>query len=151
MRIAAVAYSPDGRHIVTGLEGSTAEVWDASNGSELFELKGHTGGICSLAFSPGGERIVTGSRDQTARVWDTTTGRELLTFKGNGMWPLPVAFSPDGLRIVIGAEEQGAKVWEAASPAQISQWQAEEKAAADALRREQITMITELRKPKLSH
>ena len=137
-----MAYSPDGRFIVTGLEGSTAEFWDASDGRELFELKGHTDSICSLAFSPDGERIITGSRDQTARVWDTTTGRELLTFKGNGMWPIPVAFSPDGRRIVTGAEEQGARVWEAASPAQVSQWQAEEQATANALREEQIRILT---------
>src|SRR5207249_2338668 len=81
--IASVAFSPDGRRIVTGSVDHTAKVWDAATGRELLTLKGHTGTVFSASFSPGGRRIVTGSDDGTARVWfsegDESSGRLLGT------------------------------------------------------------------------
>jgi hypothetical protein len=44
-----------------------------------------------------------------------------------------VAFSPDGQRIVTGSEDQTARVWLAAGAEQVAAWQAEERAAAQAL------------------
>ena len=38
----AVAFSPDGKRIVSGSEDSTVKVWDADKGSEILTLKGHT-------------------------------------------------------------------------------------------------------------
>jgi WD40 repeat protein len=74
----SVAWSPDGKRILTGglrdtaylSEDSTAKVWDAGKGQELLTLKGHTGDVLSVAWSPDGKRVVTGSADQTAKVWE---------------------------------------------------------------------------------
>ena len=59
----AVAFSPDGKRIVTGSSDRTARVWDAETGTEKLALKGHTGRVTSVAFSPDGKRIVTGAGD----------------------------------------------------------------------------------------
>jgi WD40 repeat protein len=64
-----VAYSPDGKRIVTGSVDDTAKVWDADTGRELGTLTGHTDRVNSVAYSPDGKRIVTGSWDKTAKVW----------------------------------------------------------------------------------
>jgi WD40 repeat protein len=64
-----VAYSPDGKRIVTGSDDKTAKVWDADTGRELHTLTGHTGSVLRVAYSPDGKRIVTGSWDKTAKVW----------------------------------------------------------------------------------
>ena len=45
MRYGLVAFSQDGRRIVTGSADHTAKVWDAASGKELLTLKGHTNGI----------------------------------------------------------------------------------------------------------
>jgi WD40 repeat protein len=114
LMIRALAFSPDGQHIVTsGLNDPTPKVWHAASGKELFSLKGHSDEIYSAAFSPDGQRIVTGSVDQIARVWDANTGTELLTFKGHRTMVNSVAFSPDGRRILSGGDD-AARVWEAA-------------------------------------
>ncbi len=71
----SVAFSPDGRRIVSG--GGTnisgeLKVWDAESGQETLTLKGHTTYVTSLAFSPDGRRIVSGSGDKTLKVWDAS-------------------------------------------------------------------------------
>ncbi|MGO8926024.1 MAG: protein kinase domain-containing protein [Limisphaerales bacterium] len=113
--VTSVAFSPDGRRIVTGSFDNTAKMWDAASGEELLTLKGHSGEVRSVAFSPDGQRIVTGSADKTARVWEAANGRELLTLKGHNDQVFSVAFSPDGQRIATGSYDYTAKVWEAAS------------------------------------
>ena len=109
-----MAFSPDGKRIVTGSGDQTVKVWDAETGQKL-ALKGHTH-VSSVAFSPDGKRIVTGSGARTqidVRVWDAETGTEKLTLKGHTSPVTSVAFSPDGKRIVTGSEDQTAQVWDA--------------------------------------
>lgn len=66
-----VAFSPDGKRIVSGGADQTLKVWDADKGSETLALKGHTREVTCVAFSPDGQRIVSGSSDNT-NVWDAS-------------------------------------------------------------------------------
>ena len=59
--VVSVAFSPDGKRILTGSDDKTARVWDAENGQEILSLKRHTASVNSVAFSPDGKRILTGS------------------------------------------------------------------------------------------
>lgn len=126
----AVAYSPDGRFIVTGSIDWTASVWDASTGKEKLSLKGHHDQVISLAVSPDSRRIFTGGFDLTTRVWDATHGEEMLTLKGGLIEP--PGLSSDGRRFVTGPGPP-ATVWSAASTDQIERWQTEERLAAKRL------------------
>jgi hypothetical protein len=81
----AVAVTPDGTRIVTGAAETkavvdrdqtgaptgVARIWDATTGTALLEIKGHTKAILSVAI-PDGIRIVTGSSDGSWRLWDAT-------------------------------------------------------------------------------
>ena len=72
----SVAFSPDGKRIVSGSGDKTIKVWDAMSGQEMLTLNGHTGNVMSVAFSQDGKRIVSGSYDDTLKVWDATRGWE---------------------------------------------------------------------------
>ena len=62
----SVAYSPDGKRIVSGSCDKTVKVWDAQTGQEALSLKGHTGGRSrAYAFSPDGKCIVSEQRQET--------------------------------------------------------------------------------------
>jgi WD40 repeat protein len=116
----SVAYSPDGRDIVSGggeiRNSGVVRVWDAQTGHPLHTLKGHKGDwVLSVAYSPDGKRILSAG-SEAVNVWDTDTGQDLLTLKG------PVsraAYSPDGKRIVSGGGEEDKPgeltVWDAAT------------------------------------
>ena len=52
--VSSVAFSPDGRQIVSGSNDWSVWVWDAKTGVQLMELQGHTSAVNSVAFSPDG-------------------------------------------------------------------------------------------------
>jgi len=76
-----IAFSPDGRRVVTtGTTSRTSEVklWDAVSGQELLTLKGEEGvRLTSAVFSRDGQRIsatgvLTSGPEVRVKVWDAT-------------------------------------------------------------------------------
>jgi WD40 repeat protein len=101
-----VAYSPDGRRLVSvGYEGDL-KVWDASpqNDIRARTLGPFDGWPTGVAFSPDGQRLVFSSDKGTVNIWDVTVGQEheLRTLQGEGGRAWSVAFSPDGGQIAAG-------------------------------------------------
>ena len=114
-----VAFSPDGKRIVSGSWDWTVKVWDAATGQETLTLRGHTEAVNSVAFSPDGKRIVSGSgyanTPGEVKVWDAASGQETLTLRGHTGGVTSVAFSPDSKRIISGSWDQTLKVWDAST------------------------------------
>jgi len=108
----SVAFSPNGKLIATAGGGTTtvdntARLWDASNGSELFILRGHTQGVLSVFFSSDCLKLLTASEDGSVRTWDTRTGKQLQQING----PAPfrhAVFSPRGTRIATASAASAA-------------------------------------------
>jgi WD40 repeat protein/serine/threonine protein kinase len=107
----SVAFSPDGRRIVTCSRDNTAKVWDAATGANLLTLR-HRLQIERASFSSDGKRIVTASEDQTAKVWNAETGQELLTLTGHTGGLYSAVFSPDDRLIVTTSRDGTVKVWD---------------------------------------
>jgi WD40 repeat protein len=105
--VSSIAFSPDGKSIVTDSVDNTAKLWSI-DGRLLQTFQGHQSSISSVAFSPDGKSIVTGSGDKSAKLW-SIDGRLLQTFQGHQNSVTSVAFSPDGKSIVTGGDT--AKLW----------------------------------------
>ena len=71
--VMAVAFSPDGKTILTGCADGTSWLWDASTGRPIGQPLTHQGAVIAAAFSPDGATVITGCRDGTAQFWDVAT------------------------------------------------------------------------------
>jgi WD40 repeat protein/class 3 adenylate cyclase len=111
----ALAFSPDGRWLVSGDDGDKSlSVWDADTLERRGELRGHTDVIQDVAFGPAGT-VVTASWDGTAKIWDLESRRELATLRGHSGPLLGVAVSPDGALVATGSLDGTAKLWDLAT------------------------------------
>ncbi|MFO0628468.1 MAG: WD40 repeat domain-containing protein [Polyangiales bacterium] len=81
--VQALAFSPDGRVLVTGSEDSTLRVWDPATRACLRTLTAHAGAVNALAFTPDGARLLTASDDRTVRVWDVATWEVTRVLEGH--------------------------------------------------------------------
>ena len=95
-----MAFSPDGKILVTGCEDSKARLWDVGTRKLLVQPLRHQRWVWSVAFSPDGRTVFTGSDDGTARLWDVATGVPLGPVLRTSAKLEFVAFSPDGLSLL---------------------------------------------------
>jgi WD40 repeat protein len=113
--IEALAYAPDGRHLLSGSD-QIAEVWDAESGEKTQSLRGHTGSIKRVAYVFDGSQAMTASNDGTARIWDIASGRVLLVLREHRS-PVVAIQSSANNRDVITADRTGRViVWSAGDP-----------------------------------
>jgi WD40 repeat protein len=110
--VLSVAFSPDGRRIVTASADFTAIVWDSATGRQLAPALKHENQVRSAAFSPDGRWIVTASADKTARVWEAQSG-EPLTPPLRCLTPLARAgFLADQSHIITIDDQGNTQSWQ---------------------------------------
>ena len=63
-----VAFSPDGKYLVSGDESGELLLWDAATGKHLFSFEGHTGYVSDVAFLRQGRHLVSCGGDNALRV-----------------------------------------------------------------------------------
>lgn len=109
-RVTSVAFSPDGRYVVSASADYTARVWETASGREIARMT-HEGVVTSVAISPDGKYTISGSTDKTARIWETANSREIARMVNEDIVN-SVAFSPEGGDVAAGSEIY-AHVWDA--------------------------------------
>ncbi|XP_055095620.1 WD repeat-containing protein 62 isoform X11 [Symphalangus syndactylus] len=72
--LSALAFSPDGKYIVTGENGHrpAVRIWDAEEKNQVAEMLGHKYGVACVAFSPNMKHVVSMGyqHDMVLNVWD---------------------------------------------------------------------------------
>jgi WD40 repeat protein len=103
--IYCVAFSPDGRHVLSGGFKGSLRLWDVEEGREVRTLwdERERAAIGALAYSPDGKRAVAGNSNGLVRMLDVDSGKEIYRRQvgtNGGVWG--VAFSGDGRILVAG-------------------------------------------------
>jgi len=118
-RVVTLAFSPDGRWLASGGDGSGAVLWDSRTGQAVRVLAGHTGSVVAVAFSSDGTLLATAASDRSVRVWDRATGKERHRFAGHAGWVQSLAFHPREPWLAWSWGEKAATVWDVVSGAEI--------------------------------
>jgi WD40 repeat protein len=128
--VAAAAFNPDNKTILTINSANTAQLWDAKTGTFISNLFQHPdsveGPVRSLAISSDGKVILTGAGD-SARLWDSAIGKPLGTPLQLYAQIWSVAFSPDNKKILVGTDRFTGRLWNAptivpGNPERITLW-----------------------------
>jgi murein L,D-transpeptidase YafK len=107
-----VAFSPDGRQILSGGEDKMLRLWDVATGQNVRTMEGHTGEILAVAFSPASPHVLSAGKDKTVKLWDIETGLLLKTFEGHADEVLSAAISADGRFVLSGSKDKTVKLWD---------------------------------------
>jgi WD40 repeat protein len=93
--IHSVAWSKNGKRVISGSDDRTVRVWDTATWKCLKILE-HPGVVRCVSINPDGTRILSKSNTDVY-IWDGETYELLKTIPG---WRSIVAFSPDGSRFI---------------------------------------------------
>ena len=111
-----VAFSPDGRLLVSCGADSRVIVWEFSERMPVAILGEHSGWVNQVAFSVDGKLFATASSDKTVIIWDTAQLKKLRVLRGHTAAVTAVGFSPDGNYLVSTANNKESFVWD------VEQW-----------------------------
>jgi len=110
--IFSVAFSPDGKLILSGSGDNTMKLWDIATGREIRSFMGHTDSVLAVAFSPDGKLAVSGCRNNSVKLWNIETGNEIFNFIGHTKSIRAVAFSPNKNQIVSCSQDNFFILWD---------------------------------------
>lgn len=110
-----IAWSPDGKYIVSSSKDGTAQVWDSKTGNLVTKYTGHSAPVSWVAWSPDGKHIASGGSDNTVQVWNAFTGQLTTRYTGHTAPVVCLAWSPDGKNIASGGADHTIQVWNAFS------------------------------------
>ncbi len=124
-----VAYSPDGKQIVTtGYDGSV-RVWEAKTGKAKEKFMYHVGGSYVAVFSPDGKRVASGGRDGKVQMWDMITGKSLWESRPAESFLTAMVFSLDGTKVYSGGHDGTMREWDSATGKELRKWVTDRGAA----------------------
>jgi WD40 repeat protein len=134
--VKAIAFSPDGKLLVTAGSDKTARLWDAATGRAVGDPLPHDQTVVAVTFSADGKKLMTASsteRDttttpslappgerggRTVRVWDVETRRAIgppipdqFGFV-NDAQTVPGRFSPSGRLMATKSGKSTVQLWE---------------------------------------
>ena len=117
--IGSLAFSPDGKTLVTTGGEPVLRLWDVATGRETLPQEGHRSMVGTLVISPADGTVFTAGQDGTVRRWDPLTGRELGIF-ATFIDPVhAMAFSLDGKTLLLSGNLLELALWSVAERREI--------------------------------
>ena len=111
--VSCAAFSPNGKHIVSGDLGGIIRISDAASGNEVMKFTDKTW-INTVSFSPDGKLLTSAGGSELINIRDALTGTIVTTIYGSSNIH-SIAFSPDNKYLVSGSDDCTVKIWDIAT------------------------------------
>jgi WD40 repeat protein len=100
----SVAWSADGKWLVTASRDKTAKLFDANSGSLRLTFSGHGRTVTRAHFLPGDQEVISGSDDGKLRIWKTADGKQVSEHAGLNSTVAALQPLGDAQFVSVGAE-----------------------------------------------
>ena len=126
-----IAFTPDGKQLVSAGEDKIIRVWDLESGEMVRSLRGESalgspGKIYAMALSPNGKWLAVAGdfsnfttasptdndRVQAIRLYEFQSGKLVALLKGHTDLVRSLSFSNDGSRLISGSSDATAIIWD---------------------------------------
>lgn len=131
-RITDLAFSPDGRLVVSSSDDRTVRVWNIDTGQSIgvFQHKAAVNAVavspdCRCVLSAAGDYIQGNPIDTTLRLWLMVDGSLQRVLTGHTQPVRDVEFFPDGMHAVSVGRDETIRVWDMETGREIRQFACE--------------------------
>lgn len=113
-----VAFSPDGKNLVSGSGDTTVRLWDVQTSTPKKTMKGHTNWVLAVCFSPDGQHVASGGMDGELRIWKVSDGTMVgKPMKAHRKWITAIAWepmhnNPKCTRVATASKDNTVKIWD---------------------------------------
>jgi WD40 repeat protein len=123
-RDASIAFSPDGRSIISWEPAQGLQLWNVATGRQIRRFTGPIGPASALAgFSPDGKLLamMCGETNQTGafRLWNVATGEEIHPFDGHRDAINHLAYAPGGKLLASASRDATVRLWDPVTGRQV--------------------------------
>ena len=108
--VRSLAFSEDGRWLVSAATDRSAKIWRADTGEIAFSLLSDEA-VVHAAFNVTGTLVVTAARNGTVQLWDTLAGTTVSPAFIHPKGVNAARFSADGRLLVTACDDGIARVW----------------------------------------
>ena len=111
-----IAFSPNGRSLVSGSLDHSVRMWSLRDGSSnILPVTNRASFFLSVTFSPNGRYIAGGNMDNSLWIWDSRTNKVVATWLGHTGSVWCTVFTPNGKGLMSGSKDQMIKHWDVSS------------------------------------
>jgi ribosome assembly protein 4 len=113
-----VAFSPNGRELVSASGDTTVRFWDIQTETPIGTCTGHKNWVLVVSWSPDGERLASGDMNGEIRIWNPKEIKaEGLKLQGHKAFITGLSWEPlhankDCSRLVSGSKDATIKIWD---------------------------------------
>jgi RNA polymerase sigma factor (sigma-70 family) len=122
-RVESLAYSADGRRLVSGGVDNAIRLWDPVTGAELSPTSDPFSWITSFSFTKDGRQLITSGMDGTIRLWEPTTGKELRQLQGHTDRVWRITLAADGRTLASASHDGTVRIWELSTGKELRRFQ----------------------------